>query len=101
MAYFCVHALDRPGTAALRQELRPAHRLRLREHDHPVTVHIGGPLLGDDGQMIGTMLVIEADDRSAVERYLAGDPYVVGGLFAAMTVTGFQWGLGLPEAHRG
>jgi len=101
MAYFCVHAVDRPGRLQDRQRLRDGHRARLRQHDHPVTVRIGGPLLDDEGAMIGTMLVIEADSRAQVEIYLAGDPYVVGDLFETLTVTGFSWGLGQPEASNG
>lgn len=97
MPYFAVHALDRPGSADIRAAERAAHRERLRVHDHPVTVRIGGPLLDDEGAMIGSLLVIEATDKAAVEKYLAGDPYVVAGLFDAMEVRPFAWGLGLPE----
>lgn len=101
MAYFCVHAFDRPGRLDDRKRLRDSHRARLRQHDHPVAVRIGGPLLDDEGAMIGTMLVIEAETRAAVEAYLAGDPYMREGLFETVTVTGFNWGLGQPEASHG
>ena len=93
MPYFAVHAIDRPGLGALRSELRPPHRERLRLHDHPVTVRIGGPLLDEAGAMAGSLLVIEADSRAAVDAYLAGDPYVRGGLFERIEVREFLWGL--------
>jgi uncharacterized protein YciI len=99
--HFCIHAFDYPGRLADRQRLREGHRARLRQHEHPVAVRIGGPLLDDDGQMIGTMLVIEAATRSDVETYLAGDPYMAEGLFMAVSITGFNWGLGQPEVARG
>jgi uncharacterized protein YciI len=99
--YFCIHAFDHPGRAADRQRLREAHRARLRKHDYPVVVRIGGPLLSDTGEMFGTMLVIEADAIAGVEDYLAGDPYVVEGLFCTVSITGFNWGLGRPEAGHG
>jgi uncharacterized protein YciI len=101
MAYFCVHAFDHPGRLADRIRLRETHRARLRQHDHPVTVRIGGPLLDDAGEMIGTMLVVEAADRTAVESYLAGDPYMRENLFETIHVTAFNWGLGQPEAANG
>lgn len=101
MAFFCIHAIDRPGRLDDRKRLREEHRARLRVHDHPVTVRIGGPLLDDGGDMIGTMLVIEAEDRSAVDAYLSGDPYWQAGLFERVTMTRFNWGLGLPEPHHG
>jgi uncharacterized protein len=99
--YFCVHAFDHPGRLDDRKRLRETHRARLRQHDHPVAVCIGGPLLGDDGQMVGTMLVIEAATRSDVEAYLADDPYVAEGLFMAVSIQGFLWGLGQPEVIDG
>jgi len=101
MPYFCVHATDKPNRGEDRLRLRPHHRARLRQHDHPVVVRIGGPLLNDSGDMMGTMLVIEAADRAAVETYLAGDPYMIEELFETVTITGFNWGLGQPEAANG
>ena len=58
-------------------------------------------MLNDAGEMMGSMLVIEAADRAAVETYLAGDPYMVEELFETVTITGFNWGLGQPEAANG
>ena len=55
MPYFVVHALDAPGKAEARAANRPAHRARLRTHDHPLTVHIGGPLIDRIGYQIGRM----------------------------------------------
>lgn len=101
MAYFCVYAIDRSGAQELRASLRPSHRQRLREHDHPVAVRIGGPLRSEAGEMIGTLLVIEAEDRQQVERYFDGDPYVAAGLFESIAIRHFDWGLGLPENHHG
>jgi uncharacterized protein YciI len=101
MAYFCVHALDRPDRLDDRKRLRDGHRARLRMHDQPVVVRIGGPLLDDAGKMIGTMLVIEAETRAAVEIYMAGDPYMLENLFETVSITGFNWGLGQPEAADG
>ncbi|MEQ1899949.1 MAG: YciI family protein [Devosia sp.] len=101
MPYFAFYALDRPGMSERRKELRAAHRERLRRHDYPVTVHLGGPLLDDDGGMIGSLLIIEAADRAAVDRYLAGDLYVLAGIFGSMDLRPFAWGQGQPEAPGG
>lgn len=101
MPYFVVHALDAPGKAKVRAEARPAHRARLRDHDHPLKVHIGGPLLDDAGEMCGTMLIIEAEDKEAVGHYLAGDPYSKAGVYGRVEVHGYNWGLGQPEAQDG
>lgn len=97
--YFAVYGLDRPGSGELRARLRDAHRQRLRQHDHPVKVLIGGPLLADDGEaMIGSLLVIEAGSKADVEAFLAGDQYQQAGLYERVEVRPFKWGLGAPVA---
>jgi uncharacterized protein YciI len=97
--YFAVYALDKPGSAAIRAENRPAHRARLRQHDHPVKARIGGPLTDEAGAMIGTLLVIEAETRAAVEAFMAGDPYAAAGLYASVEIRPFAWGLGAPAGE--
>jgi uncharacterized protein len=101
MAYFVVYALDKPGRDSARAEFRPQHRARLREHDHPVAVKIGGPLLNDAGRMVGSMLVIEAETKADVEAFVAGDPYVAADVYASVAVHPFTWGLGNPDGAAG
>lgn len=101
MGYFVVHALDAPDMAKKRAENRPAHRDRLRNHDYPLKVHVGGPMLDTDGQMCGTLLVVEADNQSDVETYLAGDPYAQAGVYESVSVHPYLWGLGQPESRHG
>ncbi|MCB1336355.1 MAG: YciI family protein [Maritimibacter sp.] len=101
MPYFVVHALDAPGKAEARAANRPAHRARLRTHDHPLTVHIGGPLIDQGGAMCGTMLVVEADGRDEVDAYIAADPYALAGVYASVTIHEYAWGLGQPEETNG
>ncbi len=93
MAYFIVHALDAPGKAEVRAANRPAHRARLRSHDHPLIVRIGGPMLNDSGEMCGTALIIEADDKHIVSEFLDGDPYAKAGVYQQIDIHPFAWGL--------
>lgn len=97
MAWFAVFATDRPGMGEVRAAVRDAHRKRLREHDHPVTVRLGGPTLDDQGQMNGSLLVIEAENKADVEAFLSGDPYVEAGLYDRTEIRAWNWGLGKPE----
>lgn len=93
---------DHEGAAALREQLRPAHRQWLREHPgHAVQVLHGGPTLDAEGRMNGTLLVVRADSEAAVRRFLAADPYGQGGLFASLEVRRWQWSLGGPAAMPG
>lgn len=97
MPYFVLIGRDRPGTGELRQSLRPAHQDHFfAPHEDCVGV-AGGPLLDDEGQkMVGTLLVFEAVDRTAVDRFFAEDPYNKGGLFASVEIIPWRWGLGRP-----
>jgi hypothetical protein len=81
----------------VRAAVRDAHRKRLREHDHPVTVRLGGPTLDEKGRMNGSLLVIEAASRADVEAFLSGDPYVEAGLYDRTEIRPWNWGLGKPE----
>lgn len=101
MPYFVVHALDADGKADARAKARSAHRQRLRSHSHPLTVHIGGPLLNDANEMCGTLLVIEAESEDVVGHYLAGDPYSKAGVYRKVDIHEYNWGLGQPEAENG
>ena len=97
MANFMVYALDKPDRETARLTARDAHRARLREHDHPIRVRIGGPLLDDDGGMIGTMLVVEVESMDLVSRFVAQDPYVRADVYASVTIHPFNRGLGNPS----
>lgn len=101
MSYFVVHAIDAPGKANERAAKRPAHRARLREHSHPLTVHVGGPLLDRKGEMCGTMLVVEAASRGDVESFVAGDPYARAEVYETVSIHAYNWGLGQPEVRDG
>ena len=97
MPHFVFRGIDRPGTQELRMQLREAHRAYIRQPAPDCRTVLGGPLLSDpDQQMFGTLLVFEADDRGAVARFTAGDPYLRAGLFASTTIDLWSWGLGQP-----
>jgi uncharacterized protein YciI len=98
--YYAVWATDAQGALSKRQQVREAHRARLRAPgEHPVTVVAGGPTLDHiDGTMNGSLLVIEADSIEAVRRFIAEDPYALVGVYARVEVRPWQWGIGQPPA---
>jgi uncharacterized protein YciI len=49
-----------------------------------------------DEHMIGSLLVFEAEDRAAVERFLAGDPYTREAIFERTEIRAWRWGLNPP-----
>jgi uncharacterized protein YciI len=96
--YFAIVAIDRPGAGDVRANTRPAHRDFLRTPFPGVTYRLGGPLLAPDGAtMIGSLLVVEAQDLATAERFAAGDPYRKADLFAEVSVRPWDWGTGNPD----
>lgn len=92
---FAATCIDKPGHQAVRLENRPAHLDFLKAN--AAAVKIAGPFVSDDGSaMLGSLLVIEAADRAAVEAILAADPYAHAGLFESVTVRAWRWAIGNP-----
>jgi uncharacterized protein len=89
--FFVVLGRDKPGMGAIRAKVRPAHRSYGKRKNLPARLLAGAPLTEDDGiTMIGTMLVLEAPDREAVEAYLEKDPYVTADIFERLDICVLQ-----------
>jgi uncharacterized protein YciI len=71
--------LDKPGAASIRDAHRAAHRAYLTSP--PVTIVQAGPLLDEDGGMIGSMIIVDAESLNEVRAFHEGDPFTKIGLF--------------------
>lgn len=80
--------LDGPDAARLRAALRAAHSAYLRDAD--VGMVACGPLTDDDGEPVGSLFIIEADDRAAAERFNREDPFGLAGLWKEVTIHQFE-----------
>jgi uncharacterized protein len=93
---FLVVARDGTDEGALerRRRTRPTHL----ESIHPLAdagnVLVGGALLNESGDMIGSMLLVEFPDREGVDAWLAGDPYVTDGVWQDIEVHPFRTAVG-------
>ena len=47
--------------------------------------------------MMGSLLILEADDRASAEAFVAKDPYTLAGLFARADISRWNWTMGAPE----
>jgi hypothetical protein len=72
-------AHDKPGALPVRQENRPAHVDYLKSTG---CVAQAGPLLDDDGQMCGSLVILDVADMAAAQDWADNDPYAKAGLFA-------------------
>lgn len=90
---FVVMCTDKAGHEHVRMENRPAHLAFLKEYgDH---LFAAGPLQTDDGEhMIGSVLIMDFEDRAAVEAFAARDPYKSAGLFESVVI--HRWKKVLP-----
>ena len=74
-------ARDKPGALPVRMENRPAHVDYLKASP---AVRQAGPLLDAQGEMCGSLIVLEVGDMSEAEAWVAGDPYGKAGLFESV-----------------
>ncbi len=94
MSHFVIYALDIEGGGTIRAENRDAHLAFLRA-DADVKVCVAGPLL-DNGEMIGSMLIVEASRVETVHDWLQNDPYGQAGLSKSIEIRPYKWVIGHP-----
>lgn len=82
---FAVVCRDKPGHLEVRLQNRAAH---LGYIETTGIVEMAGPFL-EDGQMCGSLLVLQTDSLKAAQDWAAGDPYGKAGLFESVTV--IEW----------
>jgi len=71
-------ARDKAGALQTRLDNRPAHVDYLKETG---VVSQAGPLLNDEGDMIGSLVVLDIEDMAAAQAWADNDPYAKAGLF--------------------
>ena len=81
---FLVKAYDGPGMLDKRMEVRPRHLEGMKALGKQIIC--AGGLLDDEGRMKGSALVMEFENRVALDSYLASAPYVVEGVWQKIDV---------------
>lgn len=88
---------DKPGSAALRLDVRPRHLAYIEQHKSHVP--IAGPFLSEDGQsMTGSLIILDADSLEAAKAFSASDPYTQAGLFSHVEIKPWRWSIGNTKA---
>lgn len=90
MPHFHVLGLDHPGEPERRARARDAHLEAAERLKEEGTLVHGGALLDDDGHMVGSMLIIKAESRAALEALLAEDSYVKADVWKDIQVTEYR-----------
>jgi uncharacterized protein len=86
MALFVLIGHDGPRGAELRKIHRPAHLAGLEELERAGRIRHAGPMLGDDGAPVGSVVLFEAASLAEARAIAARDPYVTEGIFARYEV---------------
>jgi hypothetical protein len=84
---FIVYCKDK-GAGELRHKARAEHfRHILDELAGATTKYVfGGPLINPEGKIVGSLFVIDAQDRAELDRVMARDPYFKHGIFETVEI---------------
>ena len=74
-------ARDKPGALQVRKDARDAHLAYINETG---VVAQAGPLLDSDGEMCGSLVILDVADMAAAGQWAADDPYAKAGLFGSV-----------------
>lgn len=91
MPLFAITCKDKPGALETRLATRPAHLDYLKGF---TGVKLGGALLGEDGNPVGSLLIVEAQDLAAAQAQADNDPYTRAGLFESVEVRPWRLAIG-------
>jgi uncharacterized protein YciI len=92
---FVLLCSDKPGSLDLRLKTRAEHIAYLESLGPKLKA--AGPFTNDAGSPIGSLVIIEAKDRAEVTAIAKADPYTKAGLFGAVEIKAWKWGMKNPE----
>ncbi|WP_411891209.1 YciI family protein [Yoonia sp. SDW83-1] len=84
---FALMTQDKPGAVQTRMDNRDAHLAYIADTG---VVEMAGPMLDDDGQMCGSLIVLDMDDMAAAQAWADNDPYAKAGLFESVTLRAWK-----------
>ncbi len=83
-----------PEAKDRRAAARPAHLERTAPYVESGQVLLGGAILDEAGDMIGSVVLADFPSREEIDRWLAGDPYVTGGVWQEIEVRPYRPAVG-------
>ncbi len=81
---YVIKAYDGENMLEKRMQVRAAHLENLKTIDGKILC--GGGLLDENGNMKGSVLVLEVDDKSKLDAYLESEPYIKSGVWQKIEV---------------
>lgn len=82
---FVVFGMDKAaGGTEIRQRVRKDHLEFVVKHQ--AVFRYGGPLLSENGQTVGSLMIFDLPDKAALDRLLEIEPYCQAGLFDPLII---------------
>ncbi len=80
---FAIITKDKDGALQTRKDNRDAHLSYIADTG---VVELAGPFLNENGDMHGSLVIIDVADRAAAEAWAENDPYAKAGLFQKVRI---------------
>ncbi len=97
--YFAIFGTDKQGVTQQRQDMvDDVASYNKDQSSHPTAItHCAGPTLDDDGNINGTLTIIEAPSIDAARDFLANHPLQKLGLLEDVCIRQWDWRIGCPD----
>ena len=84
---YCLVCIDRENSIETRMQNREDHLKYVAETN---VVKFAGPFLSEEDTMIGSLIVIDVDNKEAAALWSKNDPYKKAGLFQRTEIFKFK-----------
>ena len=86
---YAVQCVDADGVDGMRNRYLAPHKEYLVSQKHILVV--GGALVGENGaEMLGSLYIVNVEDRKAAEAFSQADPFTKAGVFGKVTITAMR-----------
>lgn len=79
-----------PGALERRMKIRPDHLEKIAVLKKKGHFLLGGAILDENEKMIGSMIVYEFPNRSALDESLRNEPYITGGVWQKIEISPYR-----------
>ena len=86
--HYLITAYDYSDSVARQLSVRPAHLANMEKVDGCIIT--AGGILNEQGQVIGSALVMEFESREKLQAYLDSEPYIKEGVWEKVKVEPFN-----------
>ncbi len=79
-----------PEAPARRQAVRDEHLANIKPSVEAGILHVGGAILDDQGNMVGSALIAEAESKEDLQKFLDNDVYTKTGVWKSFEIYPFK-----------